>query len=403
MNLLNLAFAYFRSNLILPLGSLGIALGIGVLFTVISVFNGFVLALESNIKQVYGDLTVSTSLTNSADQQQFLELFDHYPQISVAHPQLHWFGLIGRRGSRAVSTSQSADLAGVLLIGSDGDLPASSTPELSPMVMGQALADELGIKVGEIAEIISQRPNGRHAQPVRHSFQLTGTNSTGRFDQDIDRVLIDRQLLSEIIGLQHSFTTFKLSTSDGTDITDLRSQLLQELEAPPFNIQHPSYVKTWRDLGGTLLRAAEDQKGTLAIVFGFIVIVAAYQLIATLLLLISDKRKDIGILGAIGASPSRIRTFFLLLSCIISTCGICLGLLIGFLLNSNLHTIELLIGGGKPIFLPEVYKFDKIPVQVEWQLVWVLIAITYLITLLFSLIPAVRATNFTIVKALQRR
>jgi lipoprotein-releasing system permease protein len=73
------------------------------------------------------------------------------------------------------------------------------------------------------------------------------------------------------------------------------------------------------------------------------------------------------------------------------------------LLNANLHSVELLIGGGKPIFLAEVYKFDHIPVAVDWPQVWLLIAITYAITLLFSLIPAIRATRMSIVKALMQR
>ncbi len=403
MHFFSLALAYFRNNLILPLGSLGIALGIGVLFTVISVFNGFVGELESNIKRVSGDLVVETSLMNQATEQDFDALFADIPEIVSTQPQLHWFGLIGRRGSRSVSNSRSADLSGVLLVGTDESIPPATAKDLTPMVIGKTLADELGLKIGDIAEVISQRPNGKHAQPVRHSFQLTATTSTGRFDQDIDRVLVNRTQLAQLIALNSNFTNFKINVANNTDIDSVRQQLVTRLQAEPFDIQRPSRIKTWREVGGTLLRAAEDQKGTLAIVFSFIVLVAAYQLIATLLLLISDKRKDIGIMGAVGASPASIRGFFLALSCVITTFGVVLGLIIGMLLNANLHAVELLIGGGKPIFLPEVYKFDHIPVAVDWPQVWLLIAITYGITLLFSLIPAIRATRMSIVKALIQR
>jgi lipoprotein-releasing system permease protein len=271
------------------------------------------------------------------------------------------------------------------------------------MIVGKTLASELGLEIGDIAEVISQRPNGKHAQPVRHSFQLIATTSTGRFDQDIDRVLVSRTRLAQLIGLNSNFTNFKISVASDANVGEVRQQLAARLQEQPFDIQRPSSIKTWREVGGTLLRAAEDQKGTLAIVFGFIVLVAAYQLIATLLLLISDKRKDIGIMGAVGASPASIRSFFLALSCVITTFGVVFGLIIGMLLNANLHAVELLIGGGKPIFLPEVYKFDHIPVSVDWPQVWLLIAITYAITLLFSLVPAVRATRMSIIKALIQR
>ena len=124
---------------------------------------------------------------NQATEQDFDALFADIPEIVSAQPQLHWFGLIGRRGSRSVSNSRSADLSGVLLVGTDESIPPATTKDLTPMVIGKTLADELGLKIGDIAEVISQRPNGKHAQPVRHRFQLTATTYTGRFDQDIDR------------------------------------------------------------------------------------------------------------------------------------------------------------------------------------------------------------------------
>ncbi len=399
MSFFSLAVAYFRANLILPLGSLGIALGVGVLFTVISVFNGFTSELETSIRKVSGDLIVKTSLMNKTSEEDFRQLFTSFSDIVHAEPVLHWFGMIGRRGSRAVSAARSSDLSGVLLVGTDRDIPAASIEGVTAMIVGEILADKLGLKIGDVAEVVSQRPNSKHAQPVRHSFQLTATQSTGRFDQDIDRVLVNRTQLAQLIGLDSNFTDWKINLSNSADLMAVQHDLSMALR----DITERSHVKTWRDVGGTLLRAAEDQKGTLAIVFGFIVLVAAYQLIATLLLLISDKRQDIGILGAIGASPASIRSFFLALSCVVTTFGVVFGLIIGMLLNANLHHVELLIGGGKPVFLPEVYKFDHIPVAVDWPQVSILIVFTYVITLLFSLIPAVRATRLPIVTALRQR
>ncbi|MFT7528500.1 MAG: lipoprotein-releasing system permease protein [Arenicella sp.] len=403
MNFISLAIAYFRANLILPLGSLGIALGIGVLFTVISVFNGFVSELETNIRQVSGDIVVETALMGNASEDDFRKLFASFPEIASAEPQVHWFGLIGRRGSSIATTARSTDLSGVLLVGSDSIVQPATAADITPMVIGITLAEKLGLQVGDVAEIISQRPSGKHAQPVRHSFQLSATSTTGRFDQDIDRVMVNRQQLAQLIGLESNFTDWKIGLKEGADVQLLQASLAAKLREAPFELTRHSSVKSWRDVGGTLLRAAEDQKGTLAIVFGFIVLVAAYQLIATLLLLISDKRKDIGILGAVGASPASIRSFFLALSCVVTTFGVIFGLIIGMLLNANLHSVELLIGGGKPIFVPEVYKFDHIPVAVDWPQVWILIVFTYVITLLFSLIPAARATRLPIVTALRQR
>jgi len=132
-------------------------------------------------------------------------------------------------------------------------------------------------------------------------------------------------------------------------------------------------------------------------------LVAAYQLVATLTLTVTEKRRDIGVLGALGATPGRIIRFWVSLGTLVSFFGVSLGLGLGYLLTSNLKSIELILGGGEKIFLPEIYQFEEIPVLIDTYSVALLAGATLAAGLVFSLIPAWRAARRPILQAMIRR
>ncbi len=406
MNLLRLAWAYFSHRLILPVAALSIALGVAVLFTVLAVFQGFLVEFEGNIRNFSGDVVVEVPRLVAQTEAQYKEWLEEVEGVSSAVPRLHWFGLVGRRGSRAVDDPRSSDLSGILMMGVDAEelsiAPAHSEDAL-PMVMAKPLAERLGIQLGGIVEIVTQRAGGRRPVPVRQSFELVDFFHTGRFDQELDRVFVRRADLASLCRTEPPFTAWKIRGEEGLAAASLATRIRQNFEQKNLAMFDQPRVSTWRDLGGNFLRAAENQKGILGVVFGFIVLVAAYQLIATLLLTVAEKRQDIGILGALGASPLRITGFFVGLSLLISSLGSALGLLLGWFLAHHLHWGERLLGHGQPIFRQEIYKFDHIPVAVDLPSIAVLLCATLCTSVIFSLLPAWRASRLQIVQALRQR
>jgi len=405
MNLLRLGWAYFTHRLILPVAAIGITLGVAVLFTVLAVFQGFLVEFETSIRGFSGDVVVNVPRLVPEEEADYRDWLMEVDGVAAITPRLNWFGLIGRRGSRSIGDPRSADLNGILMMGVEPEeLPIPDPQRVAhlPMVLAPLLADRLGLEVGDAIEIVTHRANGGRPAPVRRSFELVDYFETGRFDQELDRVFVRRDDLAILSRTSPPFTTWKIDGKDGVAPDELASALrrkFREVDMDPF---HEPRVLTWRDLGGNFLRAAENQKGILGIVFGFIVLVAAYQLIATLLLTVAEKRRDIGILGALGASPLRIVGFFVGLGLLISIIGCILGLLLGYVLAHNLQHVERLLGGGQPIFTPEVYKFDHIPVAVDLPAVLVLLGATLITAVLFSLLPAWRASRLHIIQSLQR-
>jgi lipoprotein-releasing system permease protein len=411
MSLLHLGWEWLRRRLILASAAGGIALGVGVLFTVLAVFQGFVAELESSIKKTSGDVTLEILRGTRTGQEEFTRALAGMPEVASWDVRLNWFGLVGRRGARAVDDPRATDQSGLLLVGVEGGeagalparAPATPAETPAPLLMSKALAAEFGLALGDIVEVTTFRTAERRTVLTRKSFELAGTAQSGRFDLDLDRAIAHRADVAALAGTAPDFSEIAVHARPGVEAEALAAQIelmllaagIPELDLPLF--------KTWRDQGGQLLRAAEDQKGMLGTVFFMIVLVAVYQLVATLLLTVAEKRREIGVLGALGAGPGRVVGFFTGLALLIATLGCAAGLLLGVTLVENLHAVERFLGGGEAIFLPEIYKFEDIPVRVEWGSTLLLVGATLACALVFSLLPAWRAARVPIVRALQQR
>ncbi len=414
MSLFRLASAYLRSRILLGMSALAIALGVAVLFAVRGVMDGYSDEVERSLRAVVGDAVVLAPTRHRdspspASLARYRAALASLPGLASAEPRIDWYGLLGRRAARSLDDPRSSDLSGLLLLGggagSEEELVTEHFPgvEGAPIFLAEILADRLGLRPGDAVEVLSFRSTrGGHPTPVRATFRLAGWLSTGRYDQDLDRALVHREDLARMLGLREGFTEILLRGRTGVDPETLAANARRALREAGLMPPGTDAVRSWRDRGGNFLRAVEDQKGILSAVFFFIVLVAAYQLVATLTLTVAEKRRDIGVLGALGAGPGKIVSFFTALGLLVAAAGSGLGLLLGWWLVHHLHLVERWIGGGQPIFTPEVYKFQEIPVRIEGQSILVLVAATLSASLLFSFLPAWRAARMKIVDALRR-
>lgn len=413
MNLLPLAWTYFRSRALLAMSALAIALGVAVLFTVLAVFNGFLSQVESTLRAFSGDVVVNPLPAGAAPGRGLADYHSALASLPLAEaaPRLNWFGLIGRRGADAIADPRTADLSGLLLVGVDripaglraslaATLPAAELPA-GGMIVGAALAEQAGVAAGDEIAVISYRHGSAgYPVPVRGTFRVAAVFSTGRFDLDLDRALVRRDDLARMIGSELGFTEIGLWAAPGMTPDQLARAADQALRDA--GLDHPAMlrqVETWRAQGGNFLRAIENQRKVLGIVFFAIVLVAAYQLVATLVLTVAEKRRDIGVLGALGAAPARILGFFVGLGVFIAALGSALGLALGAWLSSHLELVDAWLGG---MFNRETYVFDTIPTAVDWPSVGLIVGGTLAAALVFSLLPAWWATGMPIVRALRR-
>lgn len=394
MNFLHLAWAYFRRRPILILAASGIALGVAMVFATLAVVNGFLSELQSTIRELSGDVVVRPLHLGGGEAARagYQRLLSEVDGVANVSPRLNWFGLVGRRGAQAVSDPRSADLNGLLLMGVDPDLEASELPlellaggELPPLLLGDRAAEGLGLAAGDVLEIVSYQGGGKEMTPVQASFRVAGTFHTGQYEQDLDRAFVRRADLARLAGVSFGATEFVLRGAPGVAPDALAARVSQALiDARLLDAD----VQTWRAQAGKYLDAIQNQRGILSLLFFVIVLVAAYELFATLILTVAEKRGDMGVLGALGAGPLRVAGFFVALCVLIACMGTVLGVLLGVWLSGHLSLIEHWIGGGQPIFNPELYQFDHIPVAMDYASVGVLVLGTLAAALIASAVPA---------------
>ena len=402
--MLTLAWHYFRSRSLLTLSAVAIGLGVAVLFTVLSVMNGFLVELEHSVRTETGDAIIEPLPSRFGGGQNF-ETFQkaliEIPEIASLEPRLNYYGLVGRRGNRAMSDPRSSDLSGLLLMGKDGlDDPQLPHP---PIWLGVQAAKRLGLSQGDTLEILSFQQSQGAASTIRASFSMAGTFQSGRFDHDLDRAHLRRQDLAKFLHHETGFSEIVLRASSGTSPETLVEKVETKLKSVGLSSAPFPLTLSWRRQAGSLLRAVEDQLELLTVIFFFIVLVAAYQLVATLTLTVAEKRRDIGVLRALGASPAKIVGFFVTLGGLIALSGSALGLLLGLSVSRHLDSISKWLGGGESLFRAEVYHFDHIPVAVDWMAITILVGATLFAAALFSLIPAWKAARLPVLETLWKR
>ena len=408
MNLLHLAWAYFRRRPILAMAAGGIALGVAMVFATLAVVNGFLAELEGTIRGLSGDVVVRPFAATGgergrAEYERLLRAVDGTAEVS---PRLNWFGLVGRRGARAVDDPRAADLSGLLLVGVEPALERDpehklglarlAAGDLPPLLLGSRAAERLGVAQGDRLEVVSYRGGARNPLPIRASFQVAGTFHTGQYEQDLDRALVRREDLARIAGLAFGATEFVLRGAPGVAPEVLAERTSAALEAA----QIVAAVHTWQAQAGKYLAAIQNQRGILSLLFFVIVLVAAYELFATLILTVAEKRRDMGVLGALGAGPRRIAGFFVGLCVLIASIGTALGVLLGVVVSRRLEVVERLINGRERIFHPELYQFDQIPVDFDPASIALLVAATLVAALIASALPALLAVRTPVVQAL---
>jgi lipoprotein-releasing system permease protein len=280
----------------------------------------------------------------------------------------------------------------VILRGVDaGGGQLSATPEqlrTSPegipgAVLGRDLADRLGVRQGGVLRLVAlgfgeSRPRFRY-----QSLRVTGTFSTGFAEFDRSWVLLDRPVVERLMGARAAIDLLEFTVSDPEEAERIADAATGILE--------PDYVVTdWRQLNRELFTALRLQQVALFLVLGLIVLVSTFNVASTLVVLVRERMRDIGLLGALGLRPGRLRLVFLVYGGFLGTFGTLLGVVFGWGICWVLTTFELIR------FDPEVaaiYFIKSVPFRVELQDVLAIVGFALIVTLLACFAPAWRAAR----------
>ena len=377
---------------------LGIMLGVAVLIIVMSVMNGFRTELTNKILGFNSHITIKPYSTNITES--------YYNVISNNYNN---FNIIKTFNGEAVILNNNS-AKGVLLRGVDpkkisnidlfnkniidGQITNFKT---GTIVIGKYLAIELGVVVGDVINIMSSSsmttPLGNI--PRQSSFKITAVFSSGLYE-------FDRSV--SFLHLNDSLSFF----GKDTDNISLEIFLNEPLNAYKYkneiqNINPNYYVSTWADQNKSFFSALKVERNVMFLILTLIIVVAAFNIVSGLTILIKNKTKEIAILKSLGLSKKSIIKSFFLTGFIIGLTATITGLILGVLFSLNIESIRLFLSNtfNLQIFPEDVYFLTEMPSEISLSSIIIISGFSLVTSIFASLFPSLAVTKIEPIKALK--
>jgi lipoprotein-releasing system permease protein len=382
---------------------MGIGLGVAALIIVLSVMNGFQKEVRDRMLGVVSHIEVyAVDAAAVADMSALLSRLKAHPQVLGAAPFVTAQALLAR----------GEDMKGVLVRGIDParepevsdlspDTPAGVLGRLVAgefsLVLGRDLANNLGLQNGDPVTLVS--PSGQVTPagvvPRMKQMGVVGTFSSGHYEYDSALALMHVEDAVRMFRLEGP-SGVRLKLRDLHQARDVARDLQLDL-GPGF------FVRDWTQQNKTWFAAVQVEKRMMFIILTLIVAVAAFNLVSTLVMTVTDKRADIAILRTLGASPRSIMGIFVVQGATVGVIGTMSGLALGLLVAFNIDVIvpalETLFNAS---FLPrDIYLISRMPSEPLASDIWPVAIISLVLAFVATLYPSWRASQVNPAEALR--
>ena len=382
---------------------LGMGLGVMALIVVLSVMNGFQKEIRERMLGASPHLEVVADGGRMYDWPAVLEQVARHPQVAAAAPYVAGQGMLSFgqsvqgvmvRGIDPARETAITELSSKIKAGALEDLREGEFN----IVLGSDLARALGVKMGEKVMLIA--PQGQITpagmMPRLKQFRVVGIFEIGMAPYDSSLALIQMNDAQKLFLLGDAVTGISSKLHD----IDLAPRVAQELqsELPP-----ELYANDWTHQNSNYFRAVQIEKKMMFIILSLIVAVAAFNIVSTLVMAVTDKQADIAILRTLGASPRSIMKIFIVQGVIIGVIGTLSGCLGGIALALNLDVVVPFIEQmlGVQFLAKDVYYITELPSDLRYSEVALIAAMSFLISLLATLYPSYRASKTQPAEALR--
>lgn len=378
---------------------IGLTLGVAVLITVLSVMNGFDRELRGRILGMIPQASVSANeilpdwplLVDRALRQSHVEAAAPFTQVQ---------GMItagGQVSGVMVTGIEPAYEKKVSIIGqhmAQGSLEALRTGEFG-MVIGKGLADGLGLQLGDRVTLVLPEASASAAGVVPRfkRFTVVGIFSIGA---DVDSMLAYIALndAARLLRLPDGAQGVRMKLDDIFAAPQVARQLAHSMP----NTLYPS---DWTQTHGNLFSAIQMEKAMVSLLLFLIVLVAAFNIVSSLVMMVTDKQSDIAILRTLGMSPRTITQVFMVQGVMIGLVGTVLGAVLGIIAALGISDLVGWISRVFGLHLFDAYFVNYLPSQLRWQDVVVVVSVSLLISFLATIYPARRAARVQPAEALR--
>ena len=381
----------------------GIALGVAALIVVLSVMNGFQQELRARILGVASHVQISGGDNRLLDWRGLADKVAREPHVAASAPFVNAQAMlaVGQavRGSvvRGIVPELEDKVAEIGLHMRAGSL-AALRPGGFGIVLGSELARALGVLVNDKVALIAPQglvtPAG--VLPRLKQFTVVGIFEVGMFEYDSGLALVNLEDAQKLYQMGDAVSGLRLRLDDLFAARAVARNLMTRLD-------RDLYATDWTRSHANFFRAVEIEKRVMFIILTLIVAVAAFNIVSTLVMLVTDKQADIAILRTVGASPGSIVQIFMIQGALIGVIGTCVGLVLGVLLAFNVATVVPFIENllGFKFLAKDIYYISDLPSDVQLGDVTTIGIVSLVLSFIATLYPSWRASRVNPAEALR--
>ena len=382
---------------------LGIALGVAALIIVLSVMNGFQKEVRDRMLSVVSHIELYAPMGEGlSDTQALMQQAKQHPAVIGAAPFVAQQALLARgedmRGAmvRGIDPNTEAQVSDFIL-----DIPNNTRESLQAgsfnVVLGAEFARSMGVQKGDRITLVAPSGQVTPAGVLPRLKQLTvaGVFDSGHYEYDANMALLNIDDAQRIFRLEAP-SGVRLKIKDSQQARRVAAELAMQLGPDVI-------VRDWTRQNRTWFAAVQVEKRMMFIILTLIVAVAAFNLVTTLVMTVTDKRADIAILRTLGASPQSIMKIFIVQGATVGVLGTLSGLLLGLGVAFNIDvivpTIEHLVGAS---FLPQdIYLISRMPSDPQAADIWPIALISLALAFMATIYPSWRASRINPAEALR--
>ena len=385
-------------NIISIFSFIGISLGVAVLIIVMSVMNGFRTELISKIVGFNAHITVkpydnSIKLEKLNDNNLKLiskELIFSNSGEAIVISKDYTKGLV-LRGYNSKDFSKLDVVKKGTLIGNPKNLIKNN------ISIGRELSFNLGLSVGDKMSIMS--PSGIDtiigSLPKQETFIISSIFDSGLADFDANIAFINLRTLESFFGFNKSDRNLEIYLNNPSNIEEIKIQTQK--------IFDNEFINTWADMNSSLFSALKVERNVMFIILSLIIIVAAFNIVSGLTILVKNKTRDIAILKSIGVLNKSITKIFFLIGVTIGTTATLFGIFLGVIFSLYIENLRKFLSSTFDIslFPEEIYFLSTMPSEINFKSIIIISLSSIFITVIVSIFPAIKASKLDPVEGLK--
>ncbi len=379
----------------------GIMLGVATLIIVMSVMNGFRAELFGRILGLNGHMNIYSQNGPLYDYDYIKTRVETIDGIDMIVPMVESQALVSSEGTASgvlVRGIEWEDFFNRELLRDSVEYGELENFHDNGVAIGTVLADKLRLRVGDKITLTSPQvkstPFG--SMPRQRSYKIALIFDVGMYEYNSGFVFMPLDAAQTFFQLKGSVTALEVFLKDP-------DQLEQVRKAVELNVEGQAGVYDWRDLNQSFFNALQVERNVMFLILTMIILVAAFNIISSMIMLVKDKGQDIAILRTMGASRGNMMRIFMLTGASIGILGTLVGAALGIAFAVNIESIRQFLEGltGTELFADEIYFLSKLPAVIDWSEVMAVIAMAFGLSVLATIYPAWRAARLDPVEALR--